>query len=90
MRGDAEVTNDDGGFAQRVGKKYETDLRVYDRPGDERIVVRIIPSRVNLPRRYRGADSHPRSMMKVRVHVRPMRMSSVTLEKVRDVKFRDN
>jgi PPOX class probable F420-dependent enzyme len=48
LRGDAEVTpDDDGAFAQRVGKKYETDLRGYDRPGDERVIVRIVPSRVN-------------------------------------------
>ena len=47
LRGDAEVTSDDGAFARRVGKKYETELSAYDRPGDERIVVRIVPSSVN-------------------------------------------
>ncbi|HEV3188368.1 MAG TPA: PPOX class F420-dependent oxidoreductase [Acidimicrobiales bacterium] len=47
VRGDAEVTPDDGSFAERVGKKYETNLRAYDHPGDERVVVRIVPQRVN-------------------------------------------
>jgi PPOX class probable F420-dependent enzyme len=47
LRGDAEVTPDDGSFAQRVGEKYHADLSAYDRPGDERVVVRIVPSRVN-------------------------------------------
>ena len=27
LRGDAEVTPDDGSFVAKVGKKYETDLR---------------------------------------------------------------
>ena len=47
LRGDAEVTPDDGSFAQRVGSKYEVDLRAFDQPGDERVVVRIVPERVN-------------------------------------------
>ena len=47
IRGDAEIAPDDGSFAERVGKKYETDLRAYDQPGDKRVVVRIIPRRVN-------------------------------------------
>jgi PPOX class probable F420-dependent enzyme len=48
LRGDAEVTPDyDYSFADLVGKKYGADLRDHDRPGDHRVVVRILPQRVN-------------------------------------------
>jgi len=47
LRGDAEVTPDDGSFVARVGKKYGTDLRAYDHSGDQRVIVRIAPHRVN-------------------------------------------
>jgi PPOX class probable F420-dependent enzyme len=47
LRGVVEVSPDDGTFAGRVGKKYETDLSAYDQPGDTRVVVRIIPQRVH-------------------------------------------
>lgn len=47
LRGDAEVIPDDGSFAERIGKKYDTDLGAYDGPGDRRAVVRIVPRRVN-------------------------------------------
>jgi PPOX class probable F420-dependent enzyme len=47
LRGDAEVTPDDGSFAERVGRKYGADLLEYDHPGDQRVVVRIVPQRVN-------------------------------------------
>ena len=47
LRGDAEVTPDDGSFVAKVGKKYETDLKAYDHPGDERVVVRIVPREIN-------------------------------------------
>lgn len=47
IRGDAEVTPDDGSFVAKVGKKYHADLSAYDGPNDERVVVRIIPTRVN-------------------------------------------
>jgi PPOX class probable F420-dependent enzyme len=48
IRGDAEVSADaDHAFVDRVGKKYGVNLRDYDQPGDERVVVRIIPHRVN-------------------------------------------
>jgi PPOX class probable F420-dependent enzyme len=43
LRGDAEVTPDDGSFARRVGDKYGVDLGAYDHPGDERVVVRLVP-----------------------------------------------
>jgi PPOX class probable F420-dependent enzyme len=47
IRGDAEVTPDDGSFVKKVGQKYSTDLSAYDRPGDERVVVRIVPEKIN-------------------------------------------
>jgi len=47
VRGDADVAPDDGSFVERVGRKYGTDLRGYDHPGDERVVVRIVAQRVN-------------------------------------------
>ena len=47
IRGDVEVTADDGSFAAKVGAKYSVDLRGYDQPGDERLVVRLVPTRIN-------------------------------------------
>ena len=48
LRGDALVTpDDDYSFADRVGQKYGTDLRAHDHPGEHRVVVRVLPSRVN-------------------------------------------
>lgn len=48
VRGDAEVTaDDDYSFADLVGQKYGADLRDHDRAGETRVVVRIIPRRVN-------------------------------------------
>jgi PPOX class probable F420-dependent enzyme len=48
IRGNAEVTPDeDGAFAEKVGAKYDSDLSQYDRPGDERVIVRIVPVRIN-------------------------------------------
>ena len=48
IRGDAEVTpDDDYAFADKVGQKYGVDLRVHDHPGESRVVVRIVPHRVN-------------------------------------------
>ena len=48
IRGDAQVEpDDDYAFAERVGAKYESDLRQHDRPGEKRVVVRVRPSRVN-------------------------------------------
>jgi PPOX class probable F420-dependent enzyme len=47
IRGDAEITpDDDYDFADRVGAKYQTDLRDRDQPGDTRVVVTIRPARV--------------------------------------------
>jgi PPOX class probable F420-dependent enzyme len=48
IRGDAEITpDDDYAFANRVGAKYQADLRVHDQPGQHRVKVTIRPSRVN-------------------------------------------
>jgi PPOX class probable F420-dependent enzyme len=48
LRGDAEISADeDGAFVDKVGKKYGVNLRDYDQPGEERVVVRIIPHRIN-------------------------------------------
>jgi PPOX class probable F420-dependent enzyme len=48
FRGDAEILpDDDYSFADRVGAKYNTDLRDRDRPGDERVIVAVTPLRVH-------------------------------------------
>jgi PPOX class probable F420-dependent enzyme len=47
IRGDAEFTPDpDYQFADRVGAKYDADLRQMDQPGEQRVVVRLRPVRV--------------------------------------------
>jgi PPOX class probable F420-dependent enzyme len=48
IRADARIAADDGyAFADRVGAKYGADLRAYDQPGESRIVVELVPVRVN-------------------------------------------
>ncbi len=48
LRGDAEITpDDDYEFADRLGAKYQADLRQRDQPGQKRVVVRIRPARIN-------------------------------------------
>jgi PPOX class probable F420-dependent enzyme len=48
IRGTAVITPDEGRvFAERVGAKYHSDLSEHDAPGDRRVVVRIVPARVN-------------------------------------------
>ncbi len=48
LRGDAEITpDDDYAFADRLGQKYGTDLRNHDRPGEHRVIARILPRRIN-------------------------------------------
>ncbi len=48
VRGDAEITpDDDYEFADKLGAKYEADVRRMDQPGQKRVVVRIKPARVN-------------------------------------------
>jgi PPOX class probable F420-dependent enzyme len=48
IRGTAAVEpDDDRTFAEQLGAKYDADLREHDAPGDRRVVVRIVPWRVN-------------------------------------------
>jgi hypothetical protein len=48
IRGNAEITpDDDYSFADRVGAKYNSDLREHDQPGQRRVVVTIQPVRIN-------------------------------------------
>jgi len=49
IRGTADLApDDDYEFADKVGAKYGgADLREHDGPGDRRVVVRIVPARVN-------------------------------------------
>jgi PPOX class probable F420-dependent enzyme len=47
IRGDAEIEPDpDYSFADKVGAKYQADLRDRDRPGESRVVVTVRPHRV--------------------------------------------
>ncbi len=47
LRGHAKFEPDAGyTFAGRVGAKYHADLRRYDGPEDERLVVTVVPERV--------------------------------------------
>ncbi len=49
LRGRVEIQpDDDYVFADRVGKKYGTDLRVLDRPGERRVVVTLRPMKINV------------------------------------------
>jgi PPOX class probable F420-dependent enzyme len=49
LRGDAEITpDDDYAFADKLGAKYDSDLRTRDNPGDTRVVVTIRPTRVRV------------------------------------------
>ena len=48
IRGDAEVTIDtDGSVGDQVTKKYGVDVRGYDAPDDQRMVVRLTTRRVH-------------------------------------------
>ena len=48
VRGDAQVEPDpDYVFADQVGRKYDSDLRVHDQPGQTRVVVTIMATRIN-------------------------------------------
>jgi hypothetical protein len=47
VRGNAQIEPDpDYVFADKVGAKYNADLRLYDPPGETRVVVTIIADRV--------------------------------------------
>ena len=48
IRGDAEITPDDGYvFADKLGAKYQADLRAHDQSGQSRVKVTIHPVRIN-------------------------------------------
>ena len=48
VRGDATIESDDNyAFADRVGAKYQTDVREHDGPSDRRVRVEIHPVRIN-------------------------------------------
>jgi PPOX class probable F420-dependent enzyme len=48
VRGDARIEpDDDYSFAAKVNAKYDTDVRLHDKPGETRVVVTIEPVRVN-------------------------------------------
>jgi PPOX class probable F420-dependent enzyme len=56
LRGDAQITaDDDYEFADKLGAKYNADLRQIDQPGQKRVVVRIKLARVNAVDMRRGA-----------------------------------
>lgn len=47
IRGDAEIEPDpDYSFADKLGAKYQSDLRERDNPGESRVVVTLRPHRV--------------------------------------------
>jgi hypothetical protein len=47
VRGMARIeADDDYAFARKVGTKYNADLKVHDRSGDERVAVTIDPINV--------------------------------------------
>ncbi len=47
IRGSARIEpDDDYAFADRVGAKYDSDLRQHDGPGERRVLVTIEPSSV--------------------------------------------
>jgi PPOX class probable F420-dependent enzyme len=47
VRGDAQIEpDDDYVFADRVGAKYDSDLREHDAPGETRVVVTIEPTSI--------------------------------------------
>ena len=47
LRGDAEITPDpDYTFADKLGAKYNADLRDRDKPGDTRVVITVRPTRL--------------------------------------------
>jgi PPOX class probable F420-dependent enzyme len=47
IRGDAEIEPDpDYAFADKLGAKYQADLRERDNPGETRVIVTVRPGRV--------------------------------------------
>lgn len=55
IRGDAVIEpDDDYAFADKVGAKYGSDLRQMDGPGEGRVVVTVLPARLNAVDMSRG------------------------------------
>jgi PPOX class probable F420-dependent enzyme len=49
IRGDAEIEPDpDYAFADKLGAKYQADLRERDNPGETRVIVTVRPRRVRV------------------------------------------
>ena len=46
IRGEVKVEPDDGSFVAKVGKKYNVDMSKWDQPGEQRVIARIVPSRI--------------------------------------------
>jgi PPOX class probable F420-dependent enzyme len=47
VRADARIEpDDDYAFAAKLGAKYDADLKVHDRPGENRVVVTLEPTNV--------------------------------------------
>jgi PPOX class probable F420-dependent enzyme len=47
VRGNAAIERDDDySFANKLGAKYSSDLKVHDQPGESRVVVTIEPTNV--------------------------------------------
>jgi PPOX class probable F420-dependent enzyme len=48
IRARAQVEPDgDYAFAQKVGAKYDADLKVHDRPGESRVIVTLVPVKIH-------------------------------------------
>jgi hypothetical protein len=48
IRGRARIEDDaDYAFAERVGQKYDSDLREHDGPGEKRVIVTVEPEKVH-------------------------------------------
>lgn len=48
IRGDGEIASDsEYAFADKVGAKYDSDLKQHDQPGQSRVVVTLRPTHVN-------------------------------------------
>lgn len=49
IRANAEISPDlDYAFADKVGRKYGVDIRNFDQPGAQRVVIALHPTKVNV------------------------------------------
>jgi PPOX class probable F420-dependent enzyme len=49
IRGHISISSDlDYGFANRLGKKYSTDMRSFDGAGARRVVLMMVPAKINV------------------------------------------